>query len=122
VTKGAKVQIVAKIERGKNETLNFRTLGSTRSQPGETVNMKPYTASVEILSGKDVLWSRSSTNMVPRLLHLEAGETVQQAVKRFEKADPAYFESLTIPPKILRPEIGKSVGRSRIENGKWVDS
>ena len=121
VKKGSKVQIIAKIERGKNQTLTFRTLGSTRSAPGETVNMKPYTASVEIRSGSDVLWSRSSTNMVPSLLRLEAGETVQQAVKRFEKADPAYFERLTIPPKILRPEVGKAVARSRIDNGKWVD-
>ncbi|MEO8494068.1 MAG: SHD1 domain-containing protein [Planctomycetota bacterium] len=122
VKNGAKVQIIAKIERGKTETLRFRTLGSAGSgASGETVNMKPYTASVEIRSGSDVLWSRSSTNMVPHLLRMEAGETLQQAVKRYEKADPAYFERLTIPPKILRPEIGKTVGHSRIDNGKWID-
>ncbi|MEZ6086813.1 MAG: SHD1 domain-containing protein [Pirellulaceae bacterium] len=121
VDPSASVQVIATIGRGKTETLRFRTLGSSIRSEGETVNIKPFTASLEIRDGSKVLWSRSSSNMVPRLVRLEKGETLKQAVKRYEKPDPSYFERLTIPPKILRPEVTKQIGRSRIVNGEWKE-
>jgi hypothetical protein len=87
----------------------------------KTATIKPYTASLTVRRGNEILWSRSMTNMVPSFLSLEPGETLQQAVKKHEKADPAYFQRVTIPPRILRPDISQTVGRSRIDNGQWVD-
>ncbi|MCA9133712.1 MAG: hypothetical protein KDA45_11180 [Planctomycetales bacterium] len=117
----AAVQVLATIGRGERQTLSFRTIGSSLSAPRETVNIRPFTASVTVQSGNQQLWERSSTNMVPSFLRLEAGENLQQAVKKYEKADPGYFERLVFPPKILRPEFSKAVGTSGIKNGRWAD-
>lgn len=113
--------VSAEIGRGKKQTLHFRYLLSSMFDPGEKVKIQPFTASIEIRKGSRVIWSRSSANMVPSLIHLEQGESLKRAVKKYEKADPEYFERLMIPSKILTPEAAKHVGRSRIDSGKWVD-
>ncbi|QEF97168.1 hypothetical protein Mal15_12060 [Stieleria maiorica] len=115
------IKVVAKITRGEKQVLTFRPIGASFRSEGETVNLKPYRASLEIVQGGNTLWQRSSQNMVPMLLRLEAGESVKQAVKRFEKADPEYFKRVNIPPKIIKPEHRSIVGTSRVQNGRWVD-
>ncbi len=121
VSPQAPTQVVATITRGDEQKLNFRKLGAPLSGPYETATIKPYQASLVVRQGNQVLWSRSSTNMVPSFLRLEQGESLQQAVTKYERADPAYFERLTIPPRILKPEIRAAVGRSRITSGRWQD-
>lgn len=92
-----------------------------RSQQASTATLMPFTADLEIRSGADVLWQRSSTNHVPTLLRLEEGETVQDAVKRYEKPDPAFFGRLNLPPRIPRPEVAAQIGMSSLKDGKWMD-
>lgn len=113
--------VVASIQRGKKQTLYFRTLGRSLFAPADKVKMTPYTASVEIRRDSKVLWSRRSTNMVPSLIHLEEGQSLKQAVKQYEKPDPEFFERLSLPPKILKMEARSHVGRSQIRNGRWAD-
>jgi len=86
-----------------------------------TATLVPFTADLEIRSGADVLWQRSSTNHVPTLLRLEEGETVQDAVKRYEKPDPAFFGRLNLPPRIPRPEVAAQIGMSSLKDGQWMD-
>jgi hypothetical protein len=86
-----------------------------------TATLTPFTAELEIRRGADVLWSRSTVNHVPSLLHLQEGETVQDAVKRYEKPDAGFFARLTLPPRIPKPEISAQVGRSVLTNGQWQD-
>jgi hypothetical protein len=52
---------------------------------------------------------------------LEEGETVQDAVRRYEKPDPAFFSRLNLPPRIPKPEIKQQIGRSVLNNGQWQD-
>jgi hypothetical protein len=68
-----------------------------------------------------VLWSRSTANHIPFMLHLQEGETVQDAVRRYEKPDAAFFGHLTLPPRIPKPEISAQVGMSVLTNGQWQD-
>lgn len=121
VTPGAQVVLSARISRGEKQTLYFRSLLSSYFDPGEKVKIRPFTAEVEIRRGNDVLWSKSETNMVPSLIHLKNGEKLKQVVKKYEKADPEYFERLWIPSKILSPDAKQKTGRSRNVNGNWKD-
>jgi hypothetical protein len=120
VSDGAPITLVAKIGRGKTQQLQYRSL---RGGPGtvSTATLTPFTAELEIRRGADVLWSRSTVNHVPSLLHLQEGETVQDAVKRYEKPDAGFFARLTLPPRIPKPEISAQVGRSVLTNGQWQD-
>lgn len=121
VSQNSPIQLAAKIDRGDKQKLHFRHIGQSLWSEHETVTIRPYTASLVVRRGDDVLWTRSSTNMVPSFFMLKQGEKLKQAVREYEKADPEYFSRLSLPPKILRPEIGKSVGRSRIVDGAWRD-
>ena len=121
VSAQAPIQVVATITRGDEQKLKFRQLGAPLSGPYETASIRPYRASLEVRQGNQLLWSSSSANMVPSFLRLDEGESLQSAVTKYERADPAYFERLTIPPRILRPEVRAAVGRSRIANGIWRD-
>jgi hypothetical protein len=114
------ITLVAKIGRGKTEQLTFTSFG-----PGPRVehkaNLTPFTAELEIRQGAAVLWTRSTVNRVVPLLHLKEGETVQEAVKKFEKPDAEFFARLTLPPRIPKPEVSEKVGMSVLKDGQWQD-
>lgn len=114
------IQLVANIGRGDERTLNFRKLGRGIRNT-EEVKITPFTASLQVRSADKVLWERKSTNMVPSFLRLPQGTSLKDMVKSYEKADPSYFERLQMPPRLLRPEFARNVGRSKLEDGSWKD-
>lgn len=120
VSDRAPITLVAKIGRGKTQQLSFRSMG-----PGprttSTASLTPFTAELEIRRGTTVLWTRSTVNRIPPMLHLQEGETVQDAVNRYEKPDAAFFSHLNLPPRMPKPEISKQVGRSVLKDGQWQD-
>lgn len=120
VNPNAPLAIIATIGRGKPYDLKYRQ-GARLGGQVHTVNIHPFTATLEIRDAKQVLWRRETENHVPRLLFLRGGETVQQAVKRYERPQPSFFSSMRIPTRIPKPEIAKGLGRSRLDKGKWVD-
>jgi hypothetical protein len=114
------IVLVAKIGRGKTEQLNFRSLGGgNRTQ--STASLTPFTAQLEIRRDATVLWTRSTENRIPSRLRLEEGETVQDAVRRYEKPDPQFFSRLNLPPRIPKPEFSQQVGKSVLREGQWQD-
>lgn len=114
------VTLVANIGRGETRELRFRSMGpGPRTE--STANLTPFTAEMQIRRGADVLWSRKTENRIPPMLHLEEGETVQDAVKRYEKPDAAFFARLNLPPRIPKPEISNQIGMSSLKDGKWQD-
>jgi len=120
VSDQAPITLVAKIGRGKTEQLQFRSMrGGPRTV--STASLTPFTAELEICSGTSVLWTRSTMNRIPMLLHLQEGETVQDAVRRYEKPDAGFFGRLSLPPRIPKSEISDQVGRSVLNNGQWQD-
>lgn len=120
VSERASVTLVAKIGRGKTEELHFRSMGGD-SRTESTASLTPFTADLEIRGGGKVLWTRSTMNRVPSLLQLKEGETVQDAVKRYEKPDAVFFSILTLPPRIPKPEVSAKVGQSLLKDGKWQE-
>lgn len=120
VSRRAPVTLVARIGRGEQQQLNYRMMGSG-SRNTSTATLTPFTADLEIRSGQGVLWQRSSTNHVPSLLRLEEGETVQDAVTRYEKPDPGFFGRLQLPPRIPKPDVADQIGMSSLSNGTWMD-
>ena len=120
----SKLAVVAKIGRGKPYTLQYSSSpigGTGKDKQLENVNINPFTAVLEIRSGKNVLWSRNTENFTPPMIFLRGEETVQEAVKKYERPQPEFFSSLQIPPRIPKPEIAKGLGSSREDKGVWVD-
>jgi hypothetical protein len=115
------ITLVAKIGRGKTEELRFRSLGGGAPRTESTASLTPFTAELEIRRGTTVLWTRKTVNRIPSILHLKEGETVQDAVKRYEKPDAGFFSLLNLPPRIAKPEIAAQVGGSFLKDGTWQD-
>lgn len=114
------ITLVAKIGRGPKRQLQYRSLrGFPRTI--STATITPFTAKLEIRQGAKVLWTRSTINHVPSLLRLQKGETLQDAVNRYEKPNAHFFSSMDLPPRILKPEISKQVGMSSLTDGQWQD-
>lgn len=121
VNEKSPIELIATIGRGEPLELNFRTIGASFRSPGEVAKITPYTASLEVKHGPKLLWKRKTENMVPRLLHLKQGQSVQEAVSEYEKPDPEFFNHLRLPPRVLKPEVSQNIGRSRIKEGRWHD-
>lgn len=120
----SKLAVVAKIGRGKPYTLQYSSSpigGTGNGKQLQNVNVNPFTAVLEIRSGKNVLWTRNTENFAPPMIFLRGDETVQEAVKKYERPQPEFFSSLQIPPRIPKPEIAKGLGSSREDKGVWVD-
>lgn len=120
----AKLTVVAKIGRGKPYTLQYKSgpFGSAGApEQIHNVEIKPFTAVLEIRSGKSVLWSRNTENFAPPMVFLKNGETVNEAVKKYERPQPEFFSMLQIPPRIPKSDIAKGLGSSRIDKGVWID-
>lgn len=120
----AKLVVVAKIGRGKAYSMQYKSSpvgGTGTAAQVHNVEIKPFTAVLEIRSGRSVLWTRNTQNFAPPMLFLRGDETVEQAVKKYERPQPEFFSSLQIPPRIPKSEIAKGLGSSRIDKGVWID-
>ncbi len=120
----AKLIVVAKIGRGKPYSLQYKSspIGApATAEQIHNVEIKPFTAMLEIRSGKNILWTRNTENFAPPMLFLKNDESVEQAVKKYERPQPEFFASLQIPPRIPKSEIAKGLGSSRIDKGVWID-
>lgn len=120
VAESSDIVVTAKIQQGESEDYHFRSMGVPRlNRPSKTVSIRPYKASLRITQGGTELWTVRSSKMVPFIVHLDRGQTIEAKMKEYEKPDPGYFERVNLPSRILKADISKNVGRSRIKNGRW---
>lgn len=120
----AETTVIAQIGQGEKEQLSYqmRNMGESRdSARTETATITPFTAEIQIRRGGDVLWTRKTQNRVPPFLFFKGDQTLQDAVKEFERPNTSFFARLTIPPRIPRSEIADGLGFSSLDGTKWRD-
>lgn len=116
----SKIELVATIGRGEKQELQYR-FGYGIDAKVSTATLTPFTANFEIRSQGRTLWSRNTRNFVPPSVFLRDGKTLQEAISEYEKPDAKFFEKLTLPPRIVRPDAVQGSGNSRIDSGRWID-
>jgi len=116
----SKIELVATIGRGEKQELQYR-FGYGNDAKVSTAELTPFTANFEIRSKGQRLWSRKTRNFVPPSVFLTGGKTLQEAISEYEKPDASFFEKLTLPPRIVRPDAIRGGGNSRIDSGRWID-
>ncbi len=120
----AKLEVVASIGRGEAKELEFsrRAIGTPLNRATiEKVTITPFTSELVIGDGRQILWSRKTENRVPPLIFLRDGQTLEEAVKAYERPQPEFFAGLQIPPRIPKKEYAGGLGRSRLDKGAWID-
>ena len=121
----AETNVVAIIGQGEEQKLSYRMMerGQSRDSASvETATIRPFTAEIQIRRGGEVLWTRETRNHVPSFLFLKKDQTLQEAVKEFERPNAAFFAQLTIPPRIPKPEIADGLGLSLLKDLTWQDT
>lgn len=118
------LQIIAKIGRAATKTIPY-TLRSIGANPnsGQVFNatITPFTAAIELRKNGDVLWSANQENAVPSSLFLHGDETVQDAVRKFERPSPEFFRDTRFPKKIVSKLPAGTPTMSRPDESGWVD-
>jgi len=52
---------------------------------------------------------------------LRDGQTLQDAVKAYERPSPEFYAGMQIPPRIPKPELANGLGVSNLQGTAWVD-
>lgn len=101
----------------RNEREPYFPFSGFRSQPSgpaEKVTYTPWKHSLIIRQGSQVLYQTSRTYDAPTNLQLGENESTQSAVNRAVKPDGKYFETVKVPPFVLKPEYQGGLGKSSL--------
>lgn len=99
-----KLKLVAAIRPGERMEIEYRSFGSFDSTK-HTVT--PQVMSLTFfLDGKQVWTSGGGGNHPPGILHLERGESVDQALAREMRQNPAWFGGMWVPSWVAVPPAG----------------
>ena len=113
----SRTQLVATITRGKTQTQSYRIIG--RGFTTEEVTFTPYISKVEIRQNGTTLWQQSRSSGLPFMI--SGDKTLQQAARENERPDAKFFQSITLPRQILKPEFQNGFGSSRVSAAGIAD-
>jgi hypothetical protein len=117
----SEVTLTATITKGDPQKVYYRSLHTSIFGRHDEVVLEPYLLALKIESGGKIIWSRSPTRMIPTVLHMERGESLQDALDKYKTVNSDYIRYVNFPAKILKPEIARSLRTTRIDDGVWVD-
>lgn len=101
-------------QRGRGPFFPTPSFGRAPSGPAEKVTYTPWRHSLVIRRGNAVLYQASRVYDAPTNLQLGENETAQSAINRAVKPDGKYFQTVRVPPYILKPEFQGGVGKSTL--------
>lgn len=86
----------------RNEQVEYRNFGVPPWREGgaETVNVRTVTSTIELVRDGKTIWSRSSATGPGFMLHMQEGESAQQAADR-QAGNPAdFWKNLSLPKHV----------------------
>ncbi|WP_145058481.1 SHD1 domain-containing protein [Adhaeretor mobilis] len=102
IAENAPAVLVVRAETGEQREMQYQEFGFRRGAPDKvSVPERIYTLELQI-DGKTV-WTRKRTQGPPHMLHMNKGESTQQAVARAMEPSAGYFGT-GIPSRILPAE------------------
>lgn len=81
--------------------------------PKETVTFTPWKHSLVVKVGGKQIFSTGYTSSAPHNLQLKENESAQSAVNRIVKPNGKSFQTMKVPPHLLKPEYQGGMGSSR---------
>ncbi|REK07159.1 MAG: hypothetical protein DWQ37_21655 [Planctomycetota bacterium] len=95
----ADLKLVAKIELGKTETMNYETrqFGRPFSRSTTQVNVQRQIGTLSYELGGKTVWKREQHGGAPWHMHLKEGENIQQAAQDKARLDSRIFQKMWVP-------------------------
>ena len=107
------VELRASVESAGREKIAYRRLGRIPPYP-DTYKVRRFVCKLEFVYQGKTLWEIESENILPFLIRLKKGETVQKRLKEHEKPNYAFFQYTELPKLLARPSNGPTLGSSQV--------
>lgn len=120
-------RMLIELQQGKPETaeyysrpgfgppIPFPRFGGPPPGPMEKVNYTPWTHKITISADGQQLFHSSLYRGAPDGLQTKDGESTQAAVDRYATPYPAYFQTVPMPPHLLKAEYKDGMGKSKLD-------
>jgi len=109
---GAANVLTAEMKQGETQNITYtRGDGATQS-----VSITPYISSLRLKVGDADAWQSSTQSGAPSIIHLRDGETAQGEADKWNRPNPQFFSSVSIPESILDPKRKNGLGTTYVTN------
>ncbi len=88
-------------EKGKTKSVTYRGFGLRGGK--NTVQVTEQIYKLIVKENDDVIWQSVRVNAAPHMLHLQEGQTIEQAVAEYTKPNLAFFLNTPLPRMLARP-------------------
>lgn len=115
IADGQNVRLVGRTESGRSEQRTYQTIGGApgnRDQQTVTVTEKITRFSLEV-DGK-VAWERRASSTAGGMVHLQEGQSMQQAVDASQGSSAAFLQQITLPEIVPLPAEPLTAGSTRL--------
>jgi hypothetical protein len=92
----SKLVFQATSEKGESRSITFQSLGGIRGG-GETVQVLEQVYKMTLKQGDEILWETKQVLSAPRLLRLENGQTINDALAKYTNPDLKFFIDTPLP-------------------------
>ena len=106
------LKLVARTKPGGTQKVYYRGTGAFHDV-GQAVDVTNRIYELELTLNGSIVWRRESTHSAPSFLHLERGESIQDAINRVMKPTEEFFRS-RLPSYVVSPEYLEPLGTSKL--------
>jgi len=114
VAPGQPIQLVARVVPGATKEIEYRSFGVPPWGKGDKVTYTEQRCELAFVVDGQVAWQAASVASAPHMLHLNEGQTVEQAVKAATQPKLNFFVQTKIPSHLVRPTGRASYGQSQL--------
>jgi len=105
--------LTAEMKRGETQSVTYQSRATGASQ---SVTVTPHVATLTLTVGDAVAWSTGTSSGAPPFISLQAGQTAQTEVEKWNSPYPKFYETVDIPDSILDPKKSSGLGTSQVTN------
>lgn len=107
------IELVATAEEGQAQDMTYRSFGFGRHFGSYTGKVRNFITRVKFVYQGKALWETQGGS-VPGSVSMKEGETIEQVLRRSEKPNYSFFQSVALPKVLLKPMGEHGLGTSRV--------
>jgi hypothetical protein len=113
VNNGGALVLQASTETGKSQEISYRSFGRG-GRNSETAKVTEQISRVRLIENGKVLWEAVSVSGAPHFLQMKEGETLDQALAKYQQPNLQFFSTVKVPQYVARPSEAGAYGASNL--------
>jgi hypothetical protein len=116
VGEGSNLKLIARMKTGETQNVNYRDFHAGLRDSGQTISVTSRIYELELQMDGTTIWRRNATHSAPHMVHMQQGESINDAIQRIMKPTAASFSG-RLPAYVVKPEYLEPLGSSRLSLG-----